>query len=75
LLDIIFLTLSAVLSGTKGWETAHVFGVAQLEWLREYREFANGIPTRHSIGHIIRGIEAKSLLECFEQWVCTIIAG
>ena len=72
LLDIIFLTMSAVLSGAKGWKAIHIFGVAQLEWLREYREFANGIPTRHSIGRIIRGVKAKSLLECFELWVNTI---
>jgi predicted transposase YbfD/YdcC len=72
LLDIIFLTMSAVLSGAKGWKAIHIFGVAQLEWLREYREFANGIPTRHSTGRIIRGIKAESLLECFGQWVNTI---
>jgi hypothetical protein len=72
LLDIIFLTMSAVLSGAKGWKVIHIFGVAQLEWLREYREFANSIPTRHSIGRIIRGVKYESLLECFEQWVNTI---
>jgi hypothetical protein len=46
LLDILFLTMSAVLYGVKDWKAIHIFGVAQLEWLREYREFANGIPTR-----------------------------
>jgi hypothetical protein len=72
LLDIVFLTMSAVLSGAKGWKAIHIFGVAQLEWLREYREFTHGIPTRHSIGRIIRGIKADSLMLCFEQWVNTI---
>jgi hypothetical protein len=43
LLDII-LTLSAVLSGAKGFKALHIFGDAQRHWLREYREFANGIP-------------------------------
>jgi predicted transposase YbfD/YdcC len=64
--------LFAVLSGAIGWKAIHIFGVAQLEWLREYREFLNGIPTRHSIGRIIRGVKAESVLECFEQWVNTI---
>jgi hypothetical protein len=75
LLDIIFLglfTLFAVLSGAKGWKAIHIFGVAQLERLREYHEFPNGIPTHHSIGRIIRGVKVESLLECFEQWVNTI---
>jgi hypothetical protein len=35
LLDIIFLIMSAVLSGAKEWKAIHIYGVAQLEWLRE----------------------------------------
>ena len=69
LLDIIALTLSAVLSGAKGWKAIEIFGNSKLDWLRQYRSFANGIPTRHSIGRIISGIKAESLLACFEQWV------
>jgi hypothetical protein len=28
LLDIVFLTMSAVLTGAKGWKDIHIFGVA-----------------------------------------------
>ncbi len=69
---MVFLTMSAVLSGAKGWKAIHIFGVAQLAWLREYREFTHGIPTRHSIGRIIRGIKAESLLGCYEQWIVSL---
>jgi predicted transposase YbfD/YdcC len=72
LLDMVFLTMSAVLSGAKGWKGIKIFGDAQLDWLRQYRQFPNGIPTRHSIGRIIRGIKADSLLACFEQWVNSV---
>ena len=65
LADIIFLTISAVLCGAKGWKAIKIFGEAQLDWLRQYREFSNGIPTRHSIGRIIRGIKAESLVTSF----------
>ena len=57
LIDIIFLTIAAVLSGAKGWKAIKIFGEAQLDWLREYGDFSNGIPTRHSIGRIIRSIK------------------
>jgi predicted transposase YbfD/YdcC len=63
--DIIFLTIAAVLCGAKGWKAIQIFGEAQLSWLREYRDFSNGIPTRHSIGRIIRGIKAESLVSSF----------
>jgi len=36
LADIIFLTIVAVLCDAKGWKAINIFGVAQLDWLREY---------------------------------------
>jgi len=48
-----------------GWKAINIFGVAQLDWLREYRGFSHGIPTKHSIGRIIRGLKADSLVSCF----------
>ena len=68
LTDIVFLTMAAVLCGAKGWKAIQIFGEYQLDWLRQYREFPNGIPTRHSIGRIIRGIKAESIISCFIAW-------
>jgi len=65
LADIIFLTIAAVLCGAKGWKAIKIFGETPLDGLREYRNFSNGIPTRHSIGRIIRGIKAESLVTSF----------
>jgi predicted transposase YbfD/YdcC len=62
--DIIFLTIAAILCGPKGWKAINIFGVAQLDWLKEYRDFSHGIPTRHSIGRIIRDLKADSLVSC-----------
>lgn len=69
LTDIIFLTMAAVLSGAQGWKDIQLFGEAKLEWLRQYRPFVSGIPTRHSIGRIIRGISADILMESFAVWI------
>lgn len=69
LTDIVFLTMVAVLSGAKGWKAIKIFGEAQIDWLRQYRPFANGIPTRHSIGRIIRGIKSDCFITCFLQGI------
>jgi hypothetical protein len=71
LVDIIFLTMAALLSGAKGWKDIEVFGLAKLQWLQRYRSFPNGIPTRHSIGRIIRSIKIESVIHYFEQWINT----
>lgn len=69
LVDIIFLTMSAVASVAEGWKDIQLFGQAKLDWLRQYRPFENGIPTRHSIGRIIRGISAQTLMDTFAVWI------
>lgn len=69
LTDIIFLTMSAALSGAEGWKDIQMYGDAKLEWLRQFRPFKSGIPTRHSIGRIIRGINAELLMESFAIWI------
>ena len=69
LADIVFLTMAAILSGAKGWKAIKIFGDAQLSWLRQYRDFPNGIPTRHSMGRIIRGIKADCFIACFVSWI------
>lgn len=57
LMDVVFLTLTALLSGAEGWQDIHRFGLAKLEWLRQYRAFESGIPCRHTIGRIIGSID------------------
>lgn len=69
LTDIIFLTMAAVMSGATGWQDIQLFGTYKLEWLRQYRPFENGIPTRHTIGRIIRGISAVALMDAFAVWI------
>lgn len=43
-IDISFLVLNSVISGSKSWADCHEFGTLELMWLRKYRSFANGIP-------------------------------
>ncbi|TMO67766.1 hypothetical protein CWC18_00015 [Pseudoalteromonas aurantia] len=62
LVDIIFLIISAITSGCEGWQGIEIYGNKKLPWLRRFRSFAHGIPTRHSIAHIFRGLDNDSLL-------------
>lgn len=67
--DIIFLTMAAILAGAEGWKAIKIFGDSKLTWLRQYREFKTGIPTRHTIGRIIRGLSNEALLSSFARWI------
>lgn len=69
LLDIIFLTVVAILSGAEGWKDIKQFGDSKLEWLRKFRDFEAGIPVDDTIARIISRLEPSALLSCFMSWV------
>jgi hypothetical protein len=69
LVDVVFLTLSAILSGATGWKSIQEFGEEQLDWLRLYRKFENGIPRRHCIANIIKALDSDLLLQAVFGWV------
>ena len=44
LIDIMFLTLCAVICGMDDWEAIEEWGQERLDWLRQYVALENGIP-------------------------------
>ena len=71
-IDILFLTISAVISGALGWKDIKEFGDEKLEWLRQFREFKNGIPVDDTIARVIRLIKPDEFNQCFIDWVNTV---
>lgn len=69
LIDVIFLVFSAVLSGATGWKAIEVFGDAQLDWLRHHRAFGNGVPRRHCIANIVKGLDTDALMQALFGWI------
>lgn len=69
LVDVVFLTLSAVLSGATGWQSIEQFGEEQIDWLKQHRPFESGIPKRHCIANIIKALDSNLLLQCVFNWI------
>jgi len=61
LLDVLFLTISAILSGAEGWQDIKDFGDNKLDWLRKFREFKSGIPVDDTIARIISRVNPDNL--------------
>ena len=68
LIDIIFLVVSAVVSGCNDWETIEVFGDSQIEWLRKFYPFKNGIPSHDTLNRVFSSLEPKVFGERFIKW-------
>lgn len=50
--EILFLTISGVLCGAEDWVNISEFGNTQLEWLRKYLPYSNGIPSHDTLGRV-----------------------
>lgn len=69
LLDLLFLTVSAVMSGAEGWADIKQFGDEKLAWLRRYRPFENGIPVDDTIARVVRSLNPEQFNRAFISWV------
>lgn len=72
LIDILFLSISAVLSGAEGWEDIEDFGLTKLEWLRKYLLFENGIPKHDTIARVLSRLDPAAIQTSFVSWVKSI---
>ena len=78
LVDILFLVVSAVVSGCNDWESIAVFGESQLSWLRKFYPYKNGIPSHDTINRVFSALNPKEFGERFITWtqeVCTLSEG
>ena len=67
--DILFLTVSAVMSGAEGWKDIKEFGDEKLDWLRRYRPFLNGMPVDDTIARVVRALDPVQFNRAFLSWV------
>ncbi|MDP8102101.1 ISAs1 family transposase, partial [Phocoenobacter atlanticus] len=73
LIDILFLSICAVLSGAEGWEDIEDFGHVKLDWLRRYLPFHNGIPKHDTIARVMSRLEPEAIQTYFINWVKELI--
>ncbi len=73
LLDILLLSISAVLSGAEGWEDIEDFGHLKLEWLKKYGSFKAGIPKHDTIARVICRLKANEIENAFQSWISSLI--
>lgn len=72
LLDIIILTLCAVISGAEGWEAIEQFGEDKQDWLKKWIALENGIPSHDCIARVIARILPAQMTECFIAWTQSV---
>ena len=72
LLDIIGLTLCAVICGAESWVEIELYGKTKEEWLRSFLALPNGIPSHDTIARVFAALDPKALGKCLMSWVKSV---
>ncbi|MGD1859340.1 MAG: ISAs1 family transposase [Leptolyngbyaceae cyanobacterium] len=72
LLDIIGLTICAVICGADTWVEIETYGRAKEEWLGQFLELPNGIPSHDTIARLFAALDPEALQKCFLRWVRSV---
>jgi predicted transposase YbfD/YdcC len=72
LVDILVLTVCAVLCGADDWEAVEMWGEAKLDWLRQFIPLKNGIPSHDTLGRVFAALDSTTFQACFTRWVATV---
>lgn len=72
LLDIMALTICAVICGAESWKDIEAYGHSKSEWLKTFLSLPNGIPSHDTIARVFALLEPTQLQRCFVSWVKSI---
>lgn len=69
LIDIIIITVLAVMSRAEGWKDIQVWGKANEVWLRTFLELPNGIPSRDTFRRTVSRLDPEQFQRGFVDWL------
>ncbi|MFH7028219.1 MAG: ISAs1 family transposase [Heteroscytonema crispum UTEX LB 1556] len=72
LIDIITIGICAVICGADTWVAIETYGQAKQEWLKQFLELPNGIPSHDTFARVFARIDPQQFQECFLSWVKSV---
>lgn len=72
LVDILCLSVFAVIAGAEGWEEIEEFGRQKYDWLKKYLKLPHGIPSHDTISRVFRALKPEAFQEAFLCWMETL---
>ena len=72
LIDIITIAICAVICGADTWVDIESYGRAKQEWLKQFLELPNGIPSHDTFARVFARLNPEEFQQSFLNWVRSI---
>jgi predicted transposase YbfD/YdcC len=69
LLDIITMTVCAVICGANNWIEVALFGQRRQAWLKQFLELPGGIPSHDTFGRVFARLSGEAFQQSFASWI------
>jgi predicted transposase YbfD/YdcC len=69
LIDIITISICAVVCGADGWIDIEMYGIARKNWLEKFLELPNGIPSHDTFARVFSQINPDEFNKSFLSWI------
>ncbi len=67
--DILVIAICAIICGADGWVEVEAWGNAKRQWLEQFLELPNGIPSHDTFGRVFARLDPKEFERCFVSWI------
>ncbi len=68
-IDILSITIAAVICGCEDWNEIELFGNLKKEWLSTFLQLPNGIPSHDTFNRFFAALNPEVLQQCFLNWI------
>lgn len=72
LLDILVITICAIIAGADNWEDIAEFGQAKLDWFKTFLELPNGIPSHDTFNRVFARLDPQEFRHGFMSWISAV---
>ena len=72
LIDILVIALGSSLVGGDGFQDMELFGNSKREWLGQFLELPNGIPSHDTFGRVFARLDPQQFRHCFLSWTRSV---
>ncbi len=72
LIDIVTITICAVISRADSFVEIEEYGKAKHKWLKQFLQLPNGIPSPDTFSRVLARINTQEFQQCFLRWIESI---